>query len=307
MDSGIAIAIFVAVSSLVFLLSVLTKDRTDPIEARRASATRKKRQTNVLDEREGLPNSTFYKIASVLLPMNEDRRERLGNRLVQAGLYKRNSVGFYIATKAGLIIVPVAAGLSISSLGILPTQYGLLFGLLVGIFGTIAPSFWLDAQANKRRTEVRRALPDALDVIIICLEGGLSLSASFERVARELRTAHPLLAAELRIVQREHQLGRSTGEALKRLAERFDFEELRSMAASILQAERFGASIVNALRVHAESLRAKRHQYAEEMAQKASVKLIFPTAIFIFPTLFVVLIGPASYEIMKMLELLKQG
>ena len=236
-----------------------------------------------------------------------DRRERLGSRLVQAGLYKRNSVGYYIATKAALIIIPVVAGLSIGSMGILPTQYGLLFGIIVGVLGTIAPSFWLDTQTKKRSTEIRRALPDALDVIIICLEGGLSLSASFERVARELRTAHPLLAAEMSIVQREHQMGCSTGEALKRLANRFDFEEMRSMASSILQAERFGASIVNALRVHAESLRLKRQQFAEEMAQKASVKLIFPTAVFIFPTLFVVLIGPAAYEIVEMLKFLKQG
>ena len=179
---------------------------------------------------------------------------------------------------------------------------GVIFGLIGGGFGAIAPGFWLDMQKKKRQKTLRRSLPDALDVIIVCLEGGLSLPGSFAKVSTELRTAHPMLAAEMSIVRREIQLGRSTGQALQRLAERFDVEEIRSMASVIVQAERFGASVVKALRIHADSLRMKRRQQAEEKAQKASVKLIFPTVLFIFPALFVVLIGPAAFDIMIMFE-----
>jgi tight adherence protein C len=149
-------------------------------------------------------------------------------------------------------------------------------------------------------------MPDALDVIVVCLEGGLSLPGSIHRVSTELRTAHRTLAAEMTIVQREIQLGRSTGEALQRFANRFDVEELRSLASVILQAERFGASVIKALKVHADSLRLKRRQKAEEMAQKASVKLVFPTVLFIFPSLFVVLVGPAVFDIIGMFMKIRQ-
>src|ERR1051326_2623328 len=113
---------------------------------------------------------------------------------------------------------------------------------------------------KKRQANFRRALPDALDVLGICLEGGLSLPASLKRISSELRMVHPVLAAELAIVQREVQLGRTSGEALRKMGERTDLEELRSLASVILQSEKFGASLVKSLRVHADTLRVKRQQ-----------------------------------------------
>ena len=116
-------------------------------------------------------------------------------------------------------------------------------------------------------------------------------------MADELRTAHPLLAAELNIVQREIQLGRSPGESLRQMGQRTDLEEIRSLASVIIQAEQFGASLVKSLRVHAETLRLKRQQRAEEMAQKAATKILFPTLLFIFPAIFVVILGPAVIHV----------
>jgi tight adherence protein C len=197
-------------------------------------------------------------------------------------------------------------GIIASTLGLLTMSEGVLYGFIAAGVGTIAPGYWLEMKKKKRQTQLRRALPDALDVIIVSLEGGLSLPAAFQKVLTELRTAHPMLSAEMSIVRREIQLGRSTGQALQRMAERFDVEEIRSMASVIIQAERFGASVVKALRVHADSLRLKRQQQAEEKAQKASVKLVFPTVLFIFPTLFVVLVGPAAFDILKMFETMKE-
>ena len=150
------------------------------------------------------------------------------------------------------------------------------------------------------------ALPDALDVLVICLEGGLSLPGALKRVSSELRTAHPTLANELNLVQREIQLGRSPGEALQQMGIRTDLEEIRSLASVVSQAERFGASLVKSLRVHAETLRLKRQQYAEEMAQKAIIKVLFPTLLFIFPGIFIVILGPAAIQIYEMLALIKK-
>jgi tight adherence protein C len=150
-----------------------------------------------------------------------------------------------------------------------------------------------------RQSIFRRALPDALDVLVICLEGGLSLPGSIRRVSHELRTTHPLLASELNIVQREIQLGRSAGESLHQMGLRTDLEEVRTLASVITQAERFGASLVKSLRVHADTLRQTRQQRAEEMAQKAAIKILFPTLLFIFPAIFVVILGPAAFQIME--------
>jgi tight adherence protein C len=176
-----------------------------------------------------------------------------------------------------------------------------LAGGCLGILGMIGPSFWLDSRKGERQSNFRRALPDALDILIICLEGGLSLQASIRRIATELRTAHPLLAAELAIVEREIQLGRSAGEALHQMGLRTDLEEVRTLASVITQAERFGASLVKSLRVHAETLRLKRRQHAEEMAQKAAIKIMFPTLLFIFPAIFIVILGPAAFQIVEMM------
>jgi tight adherence protein C len=227
--------------------------------------------------------------------------------MVQAGFYRRSAVVLYFIVRVGMMLGPLALGIVVANLGLVTMRTGLMYGALAGVFGTVAPSFWLDYMKAKRQLRLRRALPDALDVIIVCVEAGLSLPAALTRVAKELSTAHPMLAAELAICQREVQMGYSSGEALRSFSERFDLEELRSLASVVQQAERFGASIANALRVHADSLREKRFQRAEEMAQKAVVKLVFPTVFCIFPALFVVLVGPALFRIFEMFDRLAAG
>ncbi len=128
------------------------------------------------------------------------------------------------------------------------------------------------------------------------------MPAAFARVSDELQAAYPMLATEMLILRKEMELGRSTGEAFHDFADRFDAEELRSMAALISQAERFGASLVRTLRIQADSLRLKRHQYAETQAEKAPLKLIFPTVACIFPALYIVLMGPAGVQLLQLFE-----
>jgi tight adherence protein C len=253
----------------------------------------------------GLARAALPKVGAVLVPGKEEERTRLQTRLIHAGLYGRQAMGVFLGVKLLLVVGPAVAGAVAAAVGLVTFQTGLLAGCLIGTFGMIAPSFWLDMRKSSRQVTLRRAIPDALDVLVICLEGGASLPAAIRRLAGELRTAHPLLADELVIVQSEVHLGRSPGEALREFAVRADLEELRGLASVILQSERFGASLVRALRVHAETLRGRRILAAEEMAQKAVVKLLFPTVLFILPALFIAVLGPNAILVWETFRAMK--
>ena len=232
----------------------------------------------------------------------EDAKKTFKDRIVQAGLYKKRALLILRLIQFLLAGIPILLGFAFSVYSQFSAPISLMIGAAVGITGVIVPGFWLDYRKKRRQTAIRRALPDALDVVVVCVEAGLSLTASVSRVSKDLADAHPLLAGEMKIVYREVQIGSSTGEAMYRFASRFDLEELRGLAMVIAQTEKYGASVVNALRVHSDSLRTKRRQDAQERAQKAGVKLLFPTVFCIFPALLVVILGPAVFDILKMLD-----
>lgn len=240
--------------------------------------------------------------AARVLSDEEARRQALEARLVQAGIYRKGSTGQFVAARIMMALAPLGIALLCVQFEWLTPIQALLMAAITAIIGIVAPGLWLDYRKGTRQTAIRRALPDALDIIVVCVEAGLSLSAAMVRVGRELRGAHPMLASEITIVYREVQLGNTTGIALQHFANRFDMEELRSLSSVVRQAEKFGASIASALRVHAETLRLKRLQAAQERAQKAAVKLLFPTVLCIFPALFVVILGPAAFDIMKIMS-----
>jgi tight adherence protein C len=250
--------------------------------------------------------SALPKVGSSLVPRSEVDRTKLQARLIEAGYYSRQALAVFLGVKMLLTIGPALLGLLLGLAGVMPVAIGLIIGAMCGILGLIGPSFWLDMKKTERQRAFRRALPDALDVMVICLEGGLSLAAAFRKVSSELGVAHPLLAAELNILQREMQLGLSPGEALRHFADRTDLEELRTLSSVVQQSERLGAGLAQALRVHAEALRFKRLQWAEEMAGKAAVKMLFPTLFLIFPGIFVVILGPAGVRILELFAQMKR-
>jgi tight adherence protein C len=298
--------VFLMVGSLVILVGMLVNGRKSRLDSRLRELSGKGVGPAGSDPMAQLARSALPKMGAPLMPTDPEERSRLQARLLQAGLYNRQAMSIFMGVKMMLMISPPILGLMVGSVGLVPLVNGLVYGLLLSFIGMVGPSFWLDRRKAARQTQFRRSLPDALDVLVICLEGGLSPSAALRRVAGELRTAHPLLASELNIVQREIQLGRTTGEALRQFGDRCDLEEVRSLASVVAQSERFGASLVKALRVHADALRNKRMQYAEEMAQKASIKMLFPTIFFIFPGIFIVILGPAAFQILEMLSKLKK-
>ncbi|HEX8202191.1 MAG TPA: type II secretion system F family protein, partial [Isosphaeraceae bacterium] len=224
----------------------------------------------------------------------------LKTRLIHAGLYGRQAMALFLGVKLVLMVAPTLVGLAAAALGLRSVHTSLLVGGYLSFVGMVGPRFWLDRRKTKRQTNFRRALPDVLDLLVICVEGGLSLAAALLRVANELRTAYPAMAAELMIVQREVNLGLVPGEALKKMGERVDLEEVHNLASVVTQAERFGASLVASLRTHAATLRMQRKQHAEELAQKAAIKILFPTLLFIFPAIFIVILGPAAIRLVAM-------
>jgi tight adherence protein C len=238
-------------------------------------------------------------LVGTLIEPSAAEQSLLKTRLIQAGFYSQQAMKVFLGAKVVLMVAPAVIGLILGVLHVLPLKIGLLAGACMGIIGMIGPSFWLDRAKKGRSRILRSALPDAFDLLIICVEGGLTLQSAMQRISEELRTAHPALAGELLIVQREVQLGLPDSEAIKHMADRTDLGELRSLVTVISQSERFGASLVKGLRVLAETLRLDRRQHAEEMAQKAGTKILFPTLLFIFPAIFVVILGPAFFQIVR--------
>ena len=302
-----AILVFVMVSSAMLLVYLLFSKRTTQLDERLSEAFSEDGGANTeLIAVKDFAKVALPKMGNAILPTDEAERTRLQSRLIQAGLYGRQAMPIFLGIKLLVMLGPAALGLVAGVLGLVSIRGGVIGGGCFGVLGMIGPSFWLDTRKKARQTLFRRALPDTLDVLVICLEGGLSLSGGLRRIATDLRTAHPLLAYEINIVQREILLGRSPGEALQQMAVRADLEEIRSLASVINQSERFGASLVKSLRIHAEMLREKRKQHAEELAQKAGTKIMIPTLFFIFPAMFVVILGPAAFQIIELMGMMQR-
>jgi tight adherence protein C len=296
----ITVAAFLATSSLVMLVFLVVGGRRTRLDARLRDLTASD-DPNALDQSSiaSIARSTLPKIGTPFIPSDLEERTKLQTRLIHAGLYSHQAMVVFLGLKVFLMFFPMIVGVACGLLGLITMQWGFIAGASFAVLGMIGPSFWLDQKKAARQSNFRRSLPDALDVLVICLEGGLSLPGSLKRMSGELRTAHAVLSTELNIVQREILLGRTAGEALRKMGERTDLEEVRSLASVILQSEKFGASLVKSLRVHSETLRVKRMQRAEEMAQTAATKVLFPTVLFILPAMFVVILGPAVIHVVQ--------
>ena len=238
-----------------------------------------------------------------LLPPSPQNVRRLRRRLIQAGYLGENAVTIYrsIALTSFLITpmlvtfvltVIFGRGFDGSTIGLILVSFG---------FGLFLPSFMLSRMISKRQLRITRSLPDALDLMVVCVEAGLGLNAALQRVGREMELVEPALAQELSITNREIMAGRPRDEALRNLGDRTGVSDLKSLVAMLVQTDRFGTSIADSMRVFSDSMRTKRRQRAEEMVAKAAIKLIFPLLLFIFPALLIVLMGPALIKLPELL------
>jgi tight adherence protein C len=168
--------------------------------------------------------------------------------------------------------------------------------------GWTAPPFYVRFRVKSRQKQILRALPDALDMMVVCVEAGLALNQALLRVSEEIVNVSPLMGEQLALVNLEIRAGTPREEALRNLGDRTGVPDIRSLVAMLIQTDRFGTSIATALRVHADTLRSKRRQRAEEAAAKTTIKLIFPLVFFVFPAMFVVILGPALIQIVRTLQ-----
>jgi tight adherence protein C len=226
----------------------------------------------------------------------------LRRKLMQAGYYSENAVLTYTGIKVLLAAaLPLLAILVLSQFGISLAQ--VIFVLPISaLVGFVFPSIVLTSKISNRKLLIRNGLADALDLMVSCVEAGLSLNAALQRVSQELRTAHPDVSQEFDICGLEIRTGKPREEALRNLGDRCGVKDMKSFTAMLIQTDRFGTSIARALRVFSDTLRTKRRQRAEEAAAQTTVKLVFPLIFFIFPTILIVLLGPGVIQVIEVLR-----
>jgi tight adherence protein C len=228
------------------------------------------------------------------MPKSPKELGRLRRRLATAGIYDLRAAVYFSAAK---IACPVVAGMMAL----------LFFGLSDGWMTVVAvtgisyylPEFWLKRKTRARAKSIQNGLPDVLDLMIVCIEAGSSLDQSIVKASDELELVHPALAEELRLITTEIRAGKPRLEAFTNFAERTKVDDVRSLVTMLTQTDRFGTSVAQALRIHSETSRTKRRQRAEERAAKVGVKLVFPLVLFIFPSIYVVCLGPVAIAIFR--------
>jgi tight adherence protein C len=235
--------------------------------------------------------------ASPFMPKTREAQSDMRRRLGYAGYYSNSAVKLVTGAKVICLALGLIGGY-VSSNFADGFSMKLMAVSIGGLFGYLAPTFWLKYSIKANNKALTYGLADALDLMVVCVEAGLTVDSAMQRVGQEMSLAHPAISRELGICHMETRMGVSRMDALKNLGVRTGCESLQSLSSMLIQADRFGTSIAQALRIHADTIRTNRHHAAEELAAKASVKMSFPLVLFIFPATFIVLAGPTVLQLM---------
>jgi tight adherence protein C len=299
MPSALALAssgVFVAVALMVGATLSWWLTRTSP-ERKRLAQVEAGSAGLIVDSKplaDG-PDPTLARL-SRLLPRSPKDMSRLQRRLARAGFVQRGAA-FYFAAAELLLPVLFAGTVVLLVRG----RLGWLIAVFAAVLGYVLPGFYVDGRRKQRQKAIQNGLPDALDLLTVCVEAGSGLDQAISKASDELEIAHPALARELKLVTTEIRAGKTRLDAFKNFAQRTGVEDVRSLVSMLAQTDRFGTSISQALRTHAETSRTKRRQRAEERAGKVGVKLVFPLALCLFPALYIVCFGPAAIRIYRVL------
>jgi tight adherence protein C len=240
---------------------------------------------------------TVIKSVGESIPRPADELPRQALRLVQAGIRRKDGAVLFLGVQ---VLVALSLMLTVMVTGY--PRINMLVAVLGSILvGVLIPDVWLKHTTEKRKERIRLALPDGIDLTVVCVEAGLGLDQALLRIAQELRIAHPDLSDELELMTLEVGAGRSRPEALRNLAKRTAVDDVSALAAMLIQTYRFGTSVGQSLRIYSENLRTKRRQRAEERAAKITVKMMIPMVLFIFPAILIVVGGPAMIQISEKL------
>ena len=283
------VAVFISVALFIGSLTYVSLERSSAVRRRiRGLQGGAARGTDHEHSALGDAPTTapIVKRITTFIPKSPKQMSKVQRRLALAGFYKPKHIAFYIISEVVLpVIVFTAFFLTMG-------RSGVIFGGLAAILGYLAPGLIVEYYAKTRQKEIRNGLPDALDLLIVALEAGLGIDQAILKSAEELRIAYPNLAEELHIITVECRAGKPRIEAFKNFANRTKVDDVRALVAMLVQTDRFGTSIADALRTYAEVSRTKRRQRAEERAAKIGVKLVFPLVFCLFPAFFVVTLGP---------------
>jgi len=249
-----------------------------------------------------LPPALVEKFEKKLgIKKDSGKAKELKKQMVQAGIFSDRALSIFLGLKMGL---PLALPILITPL-LWNRGYGkiMLVGIAYALFmgGYFLPTLILKRLIDTRQKKIRTALPDALDLMVVCVEAGQGLNAALKRVSDDFMISCPALAQELNLVNLEINAGLEREQALKNLADRTGVDDVASLCSILIQSDRFGTSVATALKVQSETVRTTRRQKLEELAAKTPVKLIFPLLLFIFPAIMVVIIGPAVIRVMETL------
>jgi len=247
---------------------------------------------------------TFIRsLGALAKPKDEAELSHLKKTFLRAGIRNEKAPMTFFGTKVFLgIAFPIFfSTVKMTILGPIPSMYTLLILFVLAVIGFYLPGIWLRMRVNKRQEQMTEGLPEALDMMVVCVEAGMGLDAAINRVGEEIALSNKVVGEEFRLLSLELKVGKQRKDALRSLAIRTDLEDVNSLVTLLVQTEKFGTSIGQSLRVHSDSMRVKRQQRAEEIAAKLPVKLLFPLILFIFPALFVVILGPAVIRFIRIL------
>lgn len=231
---------------------------------------------------------------SKALPLSPSEVSRTRAWLMQAGYKEARHLSIYVSSRLFCALATLALVATL-----FPKNLLLILG--AGAFGFFLPRFMLKRMMRERQQRIRLALPDALDLTVICVEAGLALDQALMRVGEDLHHAHADLSHEFHLVNLEMRAGKPRAEALRNLVERTGVDDIRSLVGTLIQTDRFGTSIAQALRVHSDSLRTERRQRAEEQAAKTTIKMVIPLVLFVLPSIIFVTLGPAIIQLVRTL------
>jgi tight adherence protein C len=255
-----------------------------------------------LDQAQAHPSLALHDFLQKIgkrLPTSARDSSEMQKQLIRAGIRAENAVRlFYGAKVAFAVICPLVMMAAVSQSESKATRKTLTVVAAAG-FGFMGPTYYVRFAAKRRQRQIQRGLPNALDLLVVCVESGLGLDQAILQVAKELQHAHPEISEEFAFVNLELKAGKRRTDALRNLAERTSVEELRRLVAVLIQADRFGTGVAQSLRGHADFMRVQARQAAEEKAAKLGVKLVFPIFFCILPSLFVVTVGPVGARIVR--------
>jgi len=234
-----------------------------------------------------------------ILPTSPKDVTVMERRLIRAGFRSAGALKTFYGAKVALgVLLPVLATVAVAGAGVSAERKG-VFVLLCLAAGFFGPNEYVRMRVKRRQKAINKALPNALDLLVVCVESGLGLDQAIMQVAKDLERAHPEISQEFSLVNLELRAGKRRAEALRNMADRTGVEDLRKLVAVLIQADRFGTGVAQSLRTHSDYMRVQARQRAEEKAAKLGVKLVFPIFFCILPSLFVVTVGPVIVRIIR--------